>query len=218
MRQRGLSGIMEALIDGLQSPGVRPGKRRVRMRMVTRSDRGHVERGDSPTSVGDESGGERKSETTPSETYLRIDEVAKRTGLTKRTLRYYEELGLLDPAQRSEGNYRLFRAEDLDTLRRIKEMRDLLGLGLSEIREIVRHELERKEARARFYHPDAPPAARLGALADAERVTREQLHMIDTRIEALDKMGQSLRERLAIYERRRAEIAAEVKRLQESVE
>jgi MerR family transcriptional regulator, repressor of the yfmOP operon len=173
-------------------------------------DRGDVERREIPLTASDEAGSERQSKQEPSETYLRIDEVARRTGLTKRTLRYYEELGLLDPAQRSEGNYRLFTVEDLDTLQRIKEMRDLLGLGLSEIRELVRHELERKDARMRFYQQAATPATRLSAIADAERVTREQLRMIETRIEALNKMGQSLRERLAIYERLRAEIAPQL--------
>ncbi|HEU0026944.1 MAG TPA: MerR family transcriptional regulator [Ktedonobacterales bacterium] len=186
--------------------------------MVTRSDRGDVERVDSPTAAGGESSGERQNGVAPSETYLRIDEVAKRTGLTKRTLRYYEELGLLDPALRSEGNYRLFRAEDLDMLQHVIQMRDLLGLGLSEIREMVRHELERKEARLRFHHPDAVLSTRLSALADAERVTREQLRMIEARIEALDEMGQSLRERLAIYEQLRAGITSQLERPQEDAE
>jgi hypothetical protein len=64
------------------------------------------------------------------ERFLRIDEVARRTKLTKRTLRYYEELGLLEPAQRSDGNYRLYSESDVRTLEHIKAMRDLLGLEL----------------------------------------------------------------------------------------
>ena len=143
-------------------------------------------------------------------TYLRIDEVARQTGMSKRTLRYYEELGLLERAQRSEGNYRMYRAEDVSALQRIKAMRDLLGLELNEIREMVRYELERKDARSRFYHHDAAPATRLSAIADVEHVTREQLRLIETRIEALDKMGQSLRDRLAAYERLRAEIMSQI--------
>ncbi len=141
--------------------------------------------------------------------YLLIDEVSKLTGLSKRTLRYYEELGLLEEAQRSEGNYRMYRMEDVKSLQRIKEMRDLLGLELSEIREMVKSELERQDARTRFHHPEAAPPARLGALDDAERVTRQQLRLIETRIEALDRMGQSLRERLAIYDRLRSEIKSQ---------
>lgn len=141
--------------------------------------------------------------------YLRIDEVAKRTGLSKRTLRYYEELGLLERARRSEGNYRLYRLEDVAALQRIKDMRDLLGLDLEQIHELVKYELEREDARSRFYHQDASPATRLAALDDAERATRDQFHLIQTRIKALDKMGQSLKDRLATYDRLRAEITAQ---------
>ena len=145
--------------------------------------------------------------TEPSGATLRIDEVSKLTGLSKRTLRYYEQLGLLQRAQRSEGNYRMYRVEDLAALQRIKDMRDLLGLELSEIRDILGYELEREQARARWRQDEAP-ASRLSAIADAERVTREQLRLIETRLAALEKMGQSLRERLTLYERTRAEIRA----------
>ena len=51
---------------------------------------------------------------------LRIQEVAEDTGLTPRAIRYYEEVGLLAPAARSEGAYRLYDAEDLDRLRFIR--------------------------------------------------------------------------------------------------
>lgn len=158
-----------------------------------------------------ESGREHQPESgdEPTATYLRIDEVSKRTGLSKRTLRYYEELGLLEEAHRSEGNYRMYRVEDVNALQRIKEMRDLLGLELSEIREMVGYELEREQARSRWRH-DSAPASRLSAIADAERVTREQLRLIETRLEALDRMGQSLRERLATYDRLRAEIMSQI--------
>jgi MerR family transcriptional regulator, repressor of the yfmOP operon len=141
----------------------------------------------------------------PSGESLRIDEVSKLTGLSKRTLRYYEQLGLLQRAQRSEGNYRMYRVEDVTALQRIKELRDLLGLELSEIRDILGYEFEREQARARWRQDEAP-ASRLVALADAERATRQQLHLIETRVAALEQMGQSLRERLALYERTRAEI------------
>ena len=60
--------------------------------------------------------------------YYRIDQVAARTGLTKRTLRYYEEIGLLDPQTRSEGNYRLYSEADLARLERICRIKNTLGL------------------------------------------------------------------------------------------
>ncbi len=167
---------------------------------------GRVE--DSPT-VGREREQTLQSGEEPVAAYMRIQEVSDRTGLSKRAIRYYEELGLLEHAPRSEGNYRMYTENDIAQLRRIKEMRDLLGLDLDSILKMVDSELERQKARSRFYHPDAAPSTRMAALDDAERVTREQLRMIEERVAALTTMGQSLRERLAIYEQRRAEIIAQ---------
>src|ERR1051326_9602712 len=72
-----------------------------------------------------------------------IDQVAAQTGLTKRTLRYYEEVGLLPPAGRTEGNYRRYSEADIQRLERIKELRDLLGFSLSDIRQLLQAEEER---------------------------------------------------------------------------
>jgi DNA-binding transcriptional MerR regulator len=62
----------------------------------------------------------------------RIGEVAERTGLTRRTLRHYEELGLLTPSGRSWGDYRLYDEADLLRLLQIQNLK-VLGLSLPEI-------------------------------------------------------------------------------------
>jgi DNA-binding transcriptional MerR regulator len=62
----------------------------------------------------------------------RIGEVADRTGLTRRTLRHYDDLGLLVPAARSSGDYRLYDERDLLRLLQIQNLK-ALGLGLPEI-------------------------------------------------------------------------------------
>src|SRR6185437_16398876 len=80
--------------------------------------------------------------------FQRIEQVAARTGLTKRTLRYYEEIGLLEPSTRTEGGYRLYREADIEHLERIKRLRDLLGFSLAEIREIAEAEEQREQVRA----------------------------------------------------------------------
>src|SRR5437764_13398855 len=67
----------------------------------------------------------------------RIEEVAARTGFTKRTLRYYEEIGLITPAGRSEGNYRLYSEADVARLQRIKRLKDVLGMPLSSIKRMA---------------------------------------------------------------------------------
>ena len=62
----------------------------------------------------------------------RIGEVADRTGLTRRTLRHYDDLGLLVPATRSSGDYRLYGEDDLLRLLQIQNLK-ALGLSLPEI-------------------------------------------------------------------------------------
>lgn len=66
----------------------------------------------------------------------RIGEVAERTGLTRRTLRHYDDLGLLVPAERSWGNYRLYSSADLLRLLQIQNLK-ALGLSLDEIADAL---------------------------------------------------------------------------------
>ena len=75
---------------------------------------------------------------------LRIQEVAEDTGLTPRAIRYYEEVGLLAPAARSEGAYRLYDGEDLERLRFIRGLRDDAGFSLAEIRQLLEDEAARE--------------------------------------------------------------------------
>lgn len=66
---------------------------------------------------------------------LAIGEVCARTGLSARTIRYYEELGLLPGVRRRAGGRRVYGAEELERLRFIQRLQ-LLGLSLAEIREL----------------------------------------------------------------------------------
>jgi DNA-binding transcriptional MerR regulator len=81
---------------------------------------------------------------------LRIQEVAAALGLTARTIRYYEELGLLAPAGRSGGDYRQYDADDVERLRFIKGLRDDAGFSLAEIGQMLEDEAARTRSRARF--------------------------------------------------------------------
>ncbi len=71
---------------------------------------------------------------------FKIEEAAVKTGLTKRALRYYEELKLIFPVRGGSG-YRMYTGEDIEKVMRIKEIKDSLGFGLSEIKDIF--ELEK---------------------------------------------------------------------------
>lgn len=67
---------------------------------------------------------------------IKIGDFATLAGTNLRTLRYYEEIGLLQPASRSAGGFRYYRAEDLDRLRMVSSLQNL-GLELARIRELM---------------------------------------------------------------------------------
>ena len=139
--------------------------------------------------------------------YFRIEQVSARTGLTKRTLRYYEEIGLLAPPTRTEGGYRLYSDADIQQLQRIKRLKDLLGFSLAEIREIAEAEEEREQVRAAWEH-ETSPLARLAWLDRVEELTQRQLALVDEKLAGLHEMRDNLRNRLNRYEQRRAELRA----------
>ncbi len=72
---------------------------------------------------------------------MRIGELAKRFGLNPKTIRYYEEIGLLPRANRSETGYRFYDERDVERLGFIRRAK-MLGLSLDEIRDILKVEQE----------------------------------------------------------------------------
>src|SRR5699024_7401252 len=67
---------------------------------------------------------------------MQIGEVAEYTGLSLRTIRYYEEVGLAAPSARSAGGFRMYSREDLQRLQFLKKMKPA-GLQLEQIRELL---------------------------------------------------------------------------------
>src|SRR6266576_2841936 len=90
--------------------------------------------------------------TSKEQNFYTIEQVASRTGFTKRTLRYYEEVGLLPPTDRTEGNYRRYSEADIQRLERIKNLRDLLGFSLTDIRKLLEAEDERGQIKVAYRH------------------------------------------------------------------
>jgi DNA-binding transcriptional MerR regulator len=84
------------------------------------------------------------------ERLLRIQEVAAETGLTARSIRYYEELGLLESVKRLDGGVRVYTADDVRRLRFIQRLK-VLGLSLQEMLELER--LYRRERTNRAVLP-----------------------------------------------------------------
>jgi DNA-binding transcriptional MerR regulator len=106
---------------------------------------------------------------------LQIGEVAERVGLSLRTVRFYEEAGLVTPAKRSEGNFRLYAEEQVERLLLIKQMKPL-GFTVEQMREL----LEAHDALADAGTPAAArgeAAERIAAFAAFAEASAEKLRV-----------------------------------------
>ena len=127
---------------------------------------------------------------------LRINEVAAETGLTTRAIRYYEEIGLLEPAARSEGDYRLYDASDLERLRFIRSLRDDAGFSLAQIGQLLEDDAARERNRARL-RETGDPAERRALLIDARDRVDGQIEILETKATRLASMIEEARDRRA---------------------
>jgi DNA-binding transcriptional MerR regulator len=118
---------------------------------------------------------------------LRIHEAAAEVGLTARSVRYYEEVGLLRPARRSEGDYRLYDESDLERLRFIKGLRDDAGFSLAEISKLLEDEAARERDHV-AYHATADPRERRRILSDRIASFERQTQTLRTKIGRLQTM------------------------------
>jgi DNA-binding transcriptional MerR regulator len=117
----------------------------------------------------------------------RIQDVADEVGLTTRAIRYYEEMGLLTPAARSDGSHRLYDQSDVERLRAIRGLRDDAGFSLGDIVRLLEDTDHLARSRVAF-HDTESPVERLRILRDGlERVDR-QLSLLDEKIERLQAM------------------------------
>ena len=117
----------------------------------------------------------------------RIQEVAAETGLTTRAIRYYEQIGLLEPAARSDGAYRLFVSSDLERLRFIRELRDDAGFSLAQIGQLLEDETARERNRERFRTTRDDDERRAIVVEAGTRVERQIAILRDKR-DRLDQM------------------------------
>jgi DNA-binding transcriptional MerR regulator len=134
------------------------------------------------------------------EAVLQIGEVAERTGVTQRTLRFYEEKGLLKPPSRMDGGFRLYSESDVKRVERIRRLQDLLGVTLADIKEMVDAEEILRELRAQF-RPEAAIAEKRKQLDRATEVVQAQYTIVNQKIEQMEEMKGQLEERLKTFER-----------------
>jgi MerR family transcriptional regulator, repressor of the yfmOP operon len=137
-------------------------------------------------------------ETREDQAYLQIGEVAERTGVTQRTLRFYEEKGLLKPPSRLEGGFRLYSEGDIDRVEQIKRLQTLLGFTLADIKEMVEAEEVKTQLRAE-YRREADISDRRQKIEKAIEVTERQVAVIDHKLAALQEMKAPLEEKLRTY-------------------
>jgi MerR family transcriptional regulator, repressor of the yfmOP operon len=136
---------------------------------------------------------------------LKIQDVAAETGLTSRAIRYYEEVGLLEPAARSGGAYRLYDASDLERLRTIKELRDDAGFSLAQIGQLLEDEAARERNRERF-RATQDPKERRAILEDARGRVERQIQTLESKAERLGAMIEAARARRAHLDGHLAEL------------
>ena len=136
---------------------------------------------------------------------FKIQEVAAETGLTTRAIRYYEELGLLEPAARSDGAYRLFDESDLERLRFIKELRDDAGFSLAQISQLLEDEVVRERNRERF-RASVDPAERRALVLEARDRVLGQIATLRDKRDRLDAMLRAAETRRAHLDAHLAEL------------
>ena len=129
---------------------------------------------------------------------LQIGEVAERTGVTQRTLRFYEEKGLLKPPTRMDGGFRLYSEADIQRVEHIRKLQQHLGFTLAEIKEMVEAEEVLLQLRAN-YRPEAALSQKRSQLLRAIELTERQHDLIRQKVGALTEMQSKLEERLATF-------------------
>jgi DNA-binding transcriptional MerR regulator len=141
---------------------------------------------------------------------LRIGEVAKRVGTTPRTIRYYEEIGIL-PSEggRESGRHRLYGEHEVQRLTDALRLKDLLGVSLDELREL----LEAQDARAALreeWQQSEPDAERRGEmLAESLRLIDRQLALVRRRRDQIAALEEELVSKRRLVTRRMRELDGE---------
>ena len=126
---------------------------------------------------------------------LRIGELAERSGVTPRTIRYYEELGLLPHCGRAQGSHRLYDVRDEERLRELLRIRELLGLSLSELRIWAEAESARASLRERWHSGESLDAeTRMDIVNEALPHIETQIELVATRRAALEELEDELTE------------------------
>jgi MerR family transcriptional regulator, repressor of the yfmOP operon len=124
---------------------------------------------------------------------LRIGEVAELAGTTPRTIRYYEEIGLLPAASgREPGAHRTYAEADVERLTDLLRLKDLLGVSLEELRELVEAEDARAALRREWHGGVEDPVRRRQILEQSLIHLAHQLELVRRRRDEIAKLEAEL--------------------------
>jgi MerR family transcriptional regulator, repressor of the yfmOP operon len=137
---------------------------------------------------------------------LRISEAASRVGVSARTLRYYDELGLLSPSLYTAGGERRYRDSDLLQLQRILELREALGMNLEEIKGFLESEQRLDEVRAAY---------RAEQEIDTVAARRQRRALLEEALVLNESLKEQLNAKLARMDAFRATLARNADRCRE---
>lgn len=129
---------------------------------------------------------------------MQIGEVAERTGLSLRTIRHYEEVGLVIPSARSKGGFRLYTESDVDRLMVIRRMKPL-GFSLDEMRDLleITDRLSAPDASSDDASEDADARAGLRERLEGYRETADaRCERLRAQLHAAEDFAATLRSRL----------------------
>jgi MerR family transcriptional regulator, repressor of the yfmOP operon len=140
---------------------------------------------------------------------LRIGDVARLLETTPRTIRYYEEIGLL-PAEptRHSGKHRLYTHDEVERMREVMRLKHLLGVTLDELKTLLTAEEARAEVRAQLRRDDVDPARRRELLVEALGHIGRQLELVRHRARELAKLQEELSDTHKRVKRRLRELDA----------
>jgi MerR family transcriptional regulator, repressor of the yfmOP operon len=144
-----------------------------------------------------------RSAATDAESGIRISDAAAAAGVSPRTLRYYEELGLLTPSLYTPGGERRYTESDLTQLQRILELREVLGMNLDEIKEFLSFET-RLEVLRRDYRAKKD--------ATTPRSRDEQKATLEEALELIESLAQQLNAKLARMDTFRTKLTGDAQR------
>jgi len=140
---------------------------------------------------------------------LRIGDVARIVGTTPRTIRYYEEIGLLpESLERPSGQHRIYTREEVERLREVMRLKHLLGVSLEELKTLLTAEEARAEVRAQLRREDVEPVRRRELLWEALGHIDRQLELVRHRAAELARLDDELSETRKRVKRKIREIDA----------